>query len=79
MREAAAENFSVGQLLADPAASAWLKSALCSALERDIVDALNDALVLADVLDARLRSTLGIDEEVAVPNAATDSALHASD
>jgi hypothetical protein len=49
-------------ILADQAASAWLRSALQSALERDPVDALNDALVLAAVLDAHLRVELGLGE-----------------
>ena len=48
-------------ILADLAASAWLKSALQSALERDPVDALNDALVLAAALDTHLRAELGLE------------------
>lgn len=47
-------------LLADETPSSWLISTLQSALERDPVDALNDALVLAEVLDARLRRELGL-------------------
>lgn len=49
-------------LLEDQAASTWLKSALQSALERDPVDALNDALVLAAALDVRLRAELGLED-----------------
>ena len=49
-------------ILADQAASSWLRSALQSALERDPVDALNDSLVLAAALDAHLRSELGLEE-----------------
>ena len=49
-------------ILTDQAASSWLRSALQSALERDPVDALNDALVLAAALDAHLRSELGLEE-----------------
>jgi hypothetical protein len=49
-------------ILADQAASSWLRSALRSALERDPVDALNDALVLAAALDAHLRRELGLEE-----------------
>jgi hypothetical protein len=45
----------VERLLADGATSAWLKSALESALQRDPVDALNDALLLAGLLEERLR------------------------
>jgi hypothetical protein len=48
------------EILADPAASDWLKSALKSAAERDPVDALNDALVLAATLEERLRSELDL-------------------
>ena len=46
------------EILGDPAASSWLKDALKSALERDPVDALNDALALAGTLEARLRTVL---------------------
>jgi hypothetical protein len=41
--------------MSDAAASHWLKSAVQSALARDPVDALNDALVLTSILDAHLR------------------------
>jgi hypothetical protein len=43
------------EILDDPAASDWLKEALRSALERDPVEALNDALLLAGLLEERLR------------------------
>jgi hypothetical protein len=36
--------------LVDFSASDWLKAALCSALERDPVDALNDAEILVKTL-----------------------------
>ena len=49
-------------ILADHASSSWMRSALESALKRDPVDALNDALALAAVLDAHLRAQLGLDE-----------------
>jgi hypothetical protein len=48
--------------LSDEAASNWLKHALREALERDPVDALNDALFLAGILEDRLRSLLGLDD-----------------
>ncbi len=47
----------------DPATSYWLKSNLESSLERDPVDALNDAILFAALLDRRLRAQLGLDEE----------------
>lgn len=47
-------------VLADPATSYWLKSAIEASLARDPVDALNDALVLASVLDEHLRQTFGL-------------------
>ena len=50
-------------VLSDPTASHWLKGALHSAMDRDPVAALNDALVLAAVLEQRLRVTLGIESE----------------
>jgi hypothetical protein len=43
----------IDEILADPAASFWLKAALRSALSRDPVDAANDADVLAHVLELR--------------------------
>ena len=47
-------------ILADPETSAWLKSALQSAANRDPIDALNDALVLAATLEERLRRELDL-------------------
>lgn len=44
---------SAAAILDDPSASDWLKLALRSALSRDVVDAANDAMLLANVLDAR--------------------------
>jgi hypothetical protein len=48
------------EILGDPAASDWLKEALRTALERDPVDALNDALALAGTLEERLRTVLDL-------------------
>ncbi len=49
-------------ILADDASSLWIRSALTSALERDPVDALNDALALAAALDVHLQSVLQLFE-----------------
>jgi hypothetical protein len=49
---------SIDDVLRDPAASFWLKTALRTALERDPVDAANDAEMLLRLLDARLRAVL---------------------
>jgi len=43
-----------GAILSDPCASFWIKNALRSALERDPVDALNDAELLVNVLQENL-------------------------
>lgn len=51
----------ITDVLADAATSTWLKSALRDALRRDPVDALNDALVLAALLDAHLREVLDLE------------------
>ena len=51
-------------ILANPATSDWLKAALQSAMARDPIDALNDALVLAATLEDRLRDVLGSSESV---------------
>ena len=45
-------------VLADPAASYWLKNGLRSALLRDPVDAANDAEILAQLLQRRLLQIL---------------------
>jgi hypothetical protein len=50
------------QVMADQSASEWLKTALRAALERDPVDALNDTLALAGILEDRLRNVLELDE-----------------
>ena len=50
-------------VMSDESASDWLRAALRTALERDPVDALNDALALAAALEGRLRSVLGLEEE----------------
>lgn len=49
-------------ILADPAASAWLRWALEQALLRDPVDAANDAAMLAEVLAERAGDMLDADE-----------------
>ena len=47
---------------ADAVCSPAMKSAIEAALTRDPVDALNDALVLAAVLDGRLRDVFGLND-----------------
>jgi hypothetical protein len=56
--DGSAEPVTIEEILADPAASLWLKAALRSALSRDPVDAANDADVLARVLNDRCRHLL---------------------
>lgn len=53
----------VTAILADGAASKWLKESLERALQRDPVDALNDALLLASVLEAQLRAAFELAED----------------
>lgn len=48
----------VDQVLADPAASDWIKRSLGSAIQRDPVDAADDAEVLAKILGRRCRQIL---------------------
>jgi hypothetical protein len=50
------------EVLDDGGASTWLKTTLRGALQRDPVDALNDALVLAAVLEAHLREVLDLED-----------------
>lgn len=59
----AASALTVDEVMQDRSASQWLKTSLHTALERDPVDALNDALVLAGLLEDRLRAFLGIDDD----------------
>ena len=53
----------VAEVLSDQAASDWLKDSLESALLRDPVDALNDALLLASVLETQLRAVFDLADE----------------
>ena len=48
----------IARVLSDPCASLWLKQALRSALNRDPVDAANDAEVLLRLLDDWSRAIL---------------------
>ncbi|QXW20194.1 hypothetical protein KXJ72_17995 (plasmid) [Comamonas aquatica] len=48
----------IEELLRDPAVSNWLKKAITECLERDPVDAANDAELLAQVLDEHATSCL---------------------
>ena len=51
----------VEAVIEDPASSDWLIASVQSAIERDPVDALNDALLLAALLDQRLREVMELD------------------
>jgi hypothetical protein len=53
-----AKEIEIEQVLDDSAASFWLKAALRSALDRDPVDAANDAELLAQLLDRRCQEIL---------------------
>lgn len=48
----------IGDVLADPSASDWLKAALAAAQRRDPVDAAADARVLHALLEARCAAVL---------------------
>lgn len=45
---------SAEEVLSDPSASYWLKAAVRACLDRDPVDAANDAAVLAELMQARV-------------------------
>ena len=51
----------IDEVLADPAASFWLKTALRSALCRDPVDAAHDSEILAQLLGQRCDALLSAD------------------
>lgn len=44
----------IQKILVDPCASHWLKYSLETAIQRDPVDAANDAAILFSLLEARL-------------------------
>ena len=52
----------IARLLVDPSLSYWLKDALRIALNRDPLDALNDAEALCQVLTERAQEILDIEE-----------------
>ena len=52
----------IEEVMADQSASEWLKTALRASLGRDPVDALNDSLALAGILEDRLRNILDLDD-----------------
>jgi hypothetical protein len=58
----------LGGVAVDGATSDWLKSALETSLQRDPVDALNDALLLATLLDERLRLLFDLSRLVEMPS-----------
>ncbi|MGE5113450.1 MAG: hypothetical protein ACM3JB_21510 [Acidobacteriaceae bacterium] len=48
----------ITEVLSDPAASHWLKTALRPAFFRDLVDAANDSEILASLLEQRCNQML---------------------
>lgn len=67
---ATADNLpAIEEILADPAVSFWLSTALRLALSRDPVDAANDADLLARLLERRCRNIFGmLDAHVSPPD-----------
>jgi hypothetical protein len=53
-------NQGIESLLSDPRSSGWLKTALLSSLDREPIDAVNDAEMLYQVLKDWLRNAEGI-------------------
>ena len=51
----------IARVLVDPSASHWLKNAISSSLDRDPVDAANDAAVLSQLLQQRADAILAGD------------------
>lgn len=62
----------IEDVLSNPASSSWLKSVLIAALQRDAVDAANDAALLAALLDRRADALLSCCRQ-----AATDGGVQA--
>lgn len=59
----------IAAVISDPASSYWLKDALSLALDRDPIDAVNDAEALFDLLD--LRTSAMFDKMLSDPLQAT--------
>jgi len=57
------------RLTEDPAASDWLKEALMNAINRDPVDAANDAQVLYEILSQRSKATRIVNRARSKPDA----------
>jgi len=53
----------IARVLVDASASHWLKNAISSSLDRDPVDAANDAAVLSQLLQQRADAILAGDLE----------------
>lgn len=51
-------------ILADPAASRWLKEQIRATQSRDVVDAIADAKVLLSILNNRFAETLALAKRV---------------
>jgi hypothetical protein len=54
----------IREILRDPSLSDWLRTAMLSALDRDPMDAANDAGLLALVLDRRVR--LAVEQDTTI-------------
>ena len=50
----------IEQVLADPCASFWLRDAIVALLNRDVVDAANDAELLAVLMSNRCKAVVGV-------------------
>jgi hypothetical protein len=55
---------SLDEVIEDPSSSWWLKESLTRAMIRDPVDALNDSLLLAALLERQMRKILELDNSV---------------
>lgn len=53
----------IARTIGDIGTSNWLRKALTDAIDRDPVDALRDAEVLVEILDARLRAVFAGEAE----------------
>ena len=58
----------IEEVISDPAASNWLKNTLMAALQRDAVDAANDAALLAALLERRADVLLSACRQAAPQN-----------
>ncbi len=72
-------NNEIAEVLEDPRTSTWLRETLRSAIQRDPVDAANDAQRLASLLTGRLEAMIFLNQWQQPSSGDTPSSLELTD